>query len=88
MPLPYIYWWLMSSGQRATECSEPRNRIYDSLGGSDSINSIKGNIVIVKTSTSGIVTDVEERDITHIEWLVYQYVLLLLYPLPGLTMTT
>jgi hypothetical protein len=46
--------------------------VYDGLKCKDATNSVKGNIVVVKAGTDGVVCNIDERDVGHIEWIVYQ----------------
>ncbi|RXW11174.1 hypothetical protein EST38_g14681, partial [Candolleomyces aberdarensis] len=57
--------------EKFTGVVEPKNKLYDSFQAGDGRNSVKGNIMVVKSDNRGLVCDVQERDIGHIEWLVY-----------------
>jgi hypothetical protein len=62
----------LTSWKRDTGVSEPWNNVYDSFKAGDGKNTVKGNIIIVKSDNKGIICDVLERDLGHIEWVVYQ----------------
>lgn len=52
----------------------PQNLLYESFKCDDATRSLWGNIVVVKSDTSGQVCDVVERDMFFIERLVYRQV--------------
>ncbi|KAJ3520267.1 hypothetical protein NMY22_g12830 [Coprinellus aureogranulatus] len=52
----------------------PRNRLFDSFKCGDAIRTVRGNILVVKSSRDGLVTDVLERDLFFVERLVYRRV--------------
>ncbi|KAF6750010.1 hypothetical protein DFP72DRAFT_1072625 [Ephemerocybe angulata] len=61
-----------------TNSLRPRNRMYDSLkvetSGTWPLRSVYGNILVAKSTYDGRVCDVEEKDRSLIEMLVYSFI--------------